>query len=220
MSYILDALKKSEQARSQHASPDRTASSSTHATRPSNRLWILLGCIAIITVAVALTNHKTSDSQKSTININPVHSTQAIFTGSPERPTVISVQAPLRPTPVASPSRFQAVLHPENPTPSNLPDVKKPGLPQTAAVPAKYDNKHPIPTLHELPESTRTNIPPIHIEGHIYDANPAKRMVIINGFIAREGEWVGDHLQLITITADGVLMAYKKTYFHMHTFGH
>jgi len=75
-----------------------------------------------------------------------------------------------------------------------------------------------IGSLSELPVSVQRSLPAINIEGHIYDDNPATRMVIVNGKIRREKQTIGNGLRLEEITPDGVILSYQGNVFHLGVF--
>lgn len=52
------------------------------------------------------------------------------------------------------------------------------------------------PSLANLPEELRRQVPPIGIGGSVYSALPANRMLIVNGQVLREGGTVAAGLQL------------------------
>jgi len=69
-------------------------------------------------------------------------------------------------------------------------------------IPATQEKEDP-PRRVDLPVHIQQALPPIRIEGHIYDANPSARMVIINGHVRREGQQLEGGLRLEGITETG-----------------
>jgi hypothetical protein len=69
--------------------------------------------------------------------------------------------------------------------------------------------------LKELPIEIRKSIPEISMAGHVYSEIPARRMIMINNKIVREGERVGDQLKLLRITWDGVILRHVSTDFQI-----
>jgi len=75
-----------------------------------------------------------------------------------------------------------------------------------------------VQSLHELPMAVQQSIPGIKIEGHIYDADPHARMVIINGKVRKEKQTVGSGMTLQEITPSGVIISYQSRVFHLGVF--
>ena len=95
------------------------------------------------------------------------------------------------------------------PAPSSvvyLPEVKKPISPE------RYSN---IPIMHNLPESTRTQLPALELNVHVFSNNPAKRFVYINSVRYSEGAQVSDEITLEEIISTGVILNYGGTYFRI-----
>ena len=80
------------------------------------------------------------------------------------------------------------------------------------------DAEQNIPARHDLPMAIQRALPKIDIEGHIYDENPASRMVIINGRVSHEKQPINGNLSLEEITPDGVILNYQGHVFHMGVF--
>ncbi len=110
-------------------------------------------------------------------------------------------------TPVSPVSRANAQL-------TEMPDI--PDMPDNHAQVSAAESD--IGSLKDLPVSVQQSLPPINIEGHIYDDNPAARMVIINGKIRREKQSLGAMLRLEEITPNGVILSYQGHVFHMGVF--
>ncbi len=70
-----------------------------------------------------------------------------------------------------------------------------------------------VPDFAELPYSTQQKIPETRISVHIYNAEPDKRKVRINGQIYRQGEQVDDDLVIEEITPSSVVFDFSGTLF-------
>jgi general secretion pathway protein B len=75
-------------------------------------------------------------------------------------------------------------------------------------------------SIFELSPAEQRSMPKITIEGHIYDADSQVRMVIINGKVRKENQFVSDGLMLQKITPDGVILDYRGKVFHLGVFDH
>lgn len=72
-----------------------------------------------------------------------------------------------------------------------------------------------IPAIHELPAAMQSQIPALTFASHIYASNPRLRMVSINGRSMREGDGLSAELILLQITQEGVILQFKDTVFNM-----
>lgn len=88
--------------------------------------------------------------------------------------------------------------------------------PQRASIPVAPEPAVPtVPTLQELPEQIRKEIPPIVISGYIYSSNRADRTMLINQRLMREGERIGPDFRLEKMTRDGAIFNYKGYRYQM-----
>jgi len=75
-----------------------------------------------------------------------------------------------------------------------------------------------IPTRQELSGAEQASLPPLHIDGHIYDPSPSRRMIIINGEIAHEKQHMNNGILIEEITPTGAILNHHDTVFHIATF--
>jgi len=61
----------------------------------------------------------------------------------------------------------------------------------------------------QLPGGLQSEIPPLTIAFHAYATRPADRRVMINGEMLRQGETLASGLRVDEITPDGVILGYK-----------
>ncbi len=72
---------------------------------------------------------------------------------------------------------------------------------------APSDNR--VPSLNELPEDLRRQLPALTISGSSYSANPAHRMLIINGQVFHEGERPAAELVLEQIRPNVAVLSFR-----------
>jgi general secretion pathway protein B len=83
---------------------------------------------------------------------------------------------------------------------------------QTAAAPARpapAASAPALPTIWDLPYSTRKDLPAIELSMHVYSADPKQRFVVIKGERRVEGDDVSDDLVLREIRQDGIVLEFK-----------
>jgi general secretion pathway protein B len=234
MSYILDALKKSEQQRQRGAAPSLLATQVTTAAPRHQPAVLFYGLAAALLVAgIAIGMLRPWRAEAPALPSVATKPPEPVVPPSPPAPAHASVDITIRaerPTPVpapvtqAAPSPAGGALKaqlpaPATPTPSvpsataSTPESKvlppaseKPvaGRPQDAAPERR------LMTLAELPVSIQQEIPKLSIMFHIYSGNPKDRLVGINDRILHEGDSVEPGLVLEQITPDGMILTYKE----------
>jgi len=73
-----------------------------------------------------------------------------------------------------------------------------------------------LPLVQDLPSSVQKILPPLKLAGHVYAKDAAKRMIIINNRICREGDLVENQLYLDQILWEGVVLRYQDIRFRMN----
>jgi general secretion pathway protein B len=254
MSYILEALKKSDQERKQGEIPtlesdhaDLTFIYNQRAARRKKRL-ILLSSVCIAIIAVGLWQWRSqADIPGLTGDTAPDQQT-AVVTEPASEPTVQAagpnvadqVSEPAQePAQVTAPAQKSVPPQPLEqvqketgtapvtigdltvmssageiePDPQMQAEQQQPPSPAPVEAGSEPDGK--LPLLSELPAAQQKAIPAIKMAGHVYAEQPARRMIIINNKIVREGERVGDNLKLIRITWDGIILSHNNTVFQI-----
>lgn len=211
MSYILDALKKSELERGNGAIPSvQTIHSSALNYHQQRRLlwpWILIAVLLANvfiflyflqtspdTKAISADERTTENSQASSLNQNraPVE--------NPQYPAPITIASTLPTTTVSAPA-------PQSPA-------------ETKPAPAKVTSAAPISTLgplldiDELPTEIRRQVPSMVFSAHVYSSNPIQRSLVINNRFMEEGDAFSHDLILSEITRSGAIFAFRGYRFH------
>ncbi len=204
MSYILDALKKADQERQQGDVPNlKSSSPSTIQHTPSHRNIIWMMALVII---IALVWFKPWQGQISTQQaVQSVPATQTTANIEPALETPRTIQ----PEPV---QKETGQVQPTSETGTPVPTET------TTATQESTSERVSIPNVMELPAHTQSTLPTIQISGHIYDAVPANRMIIINGRVEREGRYISDNTILDSITENGIILNHSGTLFSMTVF--
>jgi general secretion pathway protein B len=213
VSYILDALRKSDLQRQHGAAP--TLQSTHIAPRASGRsaYWVygVLGTTLIGTgIAIGWLHPwqagqpapvaepispRISGSEPPQIATTPPLPTQSVLTPEP------SVPAPVITPPSPAPSG--AVAHAKAKAQTSNAQTAD------AAGPARSAPGTRVLHMSELPPAIQQEIPPMSISVHAYSAKPGERIVGINNRLLREGGTVPPGLTLDEITPDGMVFSYK-----------
>ncbi|MGI9257632.1 MAG: general secretion pathway protein GspB [Gammaproteobacteria bacterium] len=205
MSFILDALRKSENERQKSAVP---GISDVPAVVESNRIpkWVL-GVIATLSAVVLILGWAWWQSASD----GNVASTTARTSGVIPR----SVTAPPVEDDVRSLARESATTEPPPvvaPAPTPAPDTPAPTVAQTSPAPVDSSRIATAPNMMELVASG-VSLPDLALELHVFSTTPAQRLVRINGASYREGDSLNDGPGVIAITPEGVVLDQRGQYF-------
>ncbi|MET0518583.1 MAG: general secretion pathway protein GspB, partial [Burkholderiaceae bacterium] len=66
-----------------------------------------------------------------------------------------------------------------------------------------------VPTIAELPEALRRELPALAVGGAMYSDTPANRMLILNGQVFHEGDRVAEQLVLERIKLRGAVLVFR-----------
>ena len=210
MSFILDALKKSENDRQEQAEAEfATVPSSLSAPAAPRWLWILGGLLAV-NVIVVLGLMFRSDSQPDTAQ--PI----AMPATAPEVAAVDDADS--FSDQVENARRIQPARRvSESTTP--------PGAAQTSPQPARVRTTSVsvdqlptsasavLPSLIELRANGTLQLPDLHVDIHVYSDVPADRFVFINMNKYKEDSRLDEGPVLKEITSDGVILEFDGTAF-------
>lgn len=93
------------------------------------------------------------------------------------------------------------------------------GLPKTAAEPVSPSSAEPAqrdaPELRDLAPSLRADLPPLRVSMHVFDADPQRRFVLVDGRRLSEGDVLGEGLLLIEIRREGSLLEFRGQRFFL-----
>jgi general secretion pathway protein B len=238
MSYILDALRKSDQQRQRGAAPTLLTTQAT-AGAPKPPAVLLYGLLAAVLVIAGVVIGWLRPWQPE----QPPSATQPLAAKPFEpgqRPTVPTSPA-LLPEMASKSGQEQSVRKPTSAaqhaaepasaaTRQQMPALataETQNTPRKAATAVAKDARMSTPekpagtgleaapqeqkvmTVAELPASIRQEIPRMTISVHAYSPRPADRIVGINDQLLREGGYVAPGLMLEQITPDGMIFSYK-----------
>jgi general secretion pathway protein B len=127
-------------------------------------------------------------------------------------PHTMPPKIPASPPPAANPARTDASAAPPKPAPAPPPPpsaTAKATPPAAAKAPAAAPAEPALPTIWELPFSTRKDIPAVELSMHVYSSDPQQRFVVVKGERHVEGDEIGADLTLLEIRQDGLVLDYK-----------
>ncbi|MBI4291001.1 MAG: general secretion pathway protein GspB [Betaproteobacteria bacterium] len=239
MSYILDALRKSDQQRKRGAAPRLQTVQATAQIRKQPPL-VLYGLFAAILLGAGIAigwwrpwQPERPASISATISEKPLESSpsQAAAPALPavaqEAATKSTQEMPVQESkPASQPLSAPAATAAERRAPApatvetrNRPPEVMTAMPKQGArsVPEKPAGPSPAQSaqneklllITDLPPAIRQELPTMSIAVHAYSSNPKDRLVSINNRMLREGDSVQPGLGLEQITPDGMIFSYK-----------
>ena len=198
MSYILEALKKSQAERqlgelpSIHA-PQVQLQPAPDTGRPVRLpLWAGLGAACAVAAVWWWWPAKTSVAPAPA----PVVAVAPVPAPAPVTPVIAPLPAPL------------VVKAPP-------PPVVKASAPPPAAVVTPASVEEITPGLRDLPEPIQRQIPPIALGGYIYSKDPADRLLLIDKVLRHEGEEVAPGLVLEKLQPKAAIFSFKGYRYRM-----
>lgn len=78
-----------------------------------------------------------------------------------------------------------------------------------AAVTSDSTAQDEAPELRDLDPTLRAELPPLRVSMHVFDADPQRRFVLIDGRRLSEGDGLGEGLLLIEIRREGSLLEFR-----------
>ena len=232
MSFILDALRKSETARRRSEAPDlftTMPSAPEHMpTRPQWPMWTL-GIVGLLSLSAALwllaqraplpspaQANAADDGATKTIATTPaaaqpiVVQPPATVAVTPASAANVAPESPI--TPRVSPSA--PALLPPSPdiTPKrNLPSTPEPlatPLPAPSITPAAPPDGDQIVSLADLDPGSRKQLPRLKLSMHLWNETASQRFVIVDGQRLKEGDVLGE-IMIERITRDGAVLVWR-----------
>ncbi len=227
MSYILDALKKSEQER-ELVRMLRTAGAAGYFWAPARRrLWpaiVILALFAGVTLTVlrwwpaqAPTSVANKITTEGSLPAQPVVTREAPVRTSGPPVTSPVAMAPGRSTTddLAAQARVATTSEPA-PPPARVQASDKAATGQSAnAVATAPMDTAAVPLLREMPADFRRKLPELTVNIHLYSADETENLVYINDQQLRRGEQLEGGIKLEEIVPDGVVLSYAGTYFKL-----
>lgn len=231
MSYILEALKKSEQERTRGIAPNLHSVHSEPFLEGRQVLWIyaLAACVLLAAAAIAWqrpwqTERDTAKQPASphAASAMPSQPPRMVPQAAPDRAPVAAMPEPPvqitarqePPAPVAGDKKEPVVKAPspvaETPAKTMSPTVPAaPSRPKVEppAVPARPQD---LVDFHELPASIRQALDKLVITGYVDSpADPSGQMIAIDNRLLRAGDEISPDLRLEQIAGGKAIFAYK-----------
>lgn len=228
MSYLLEALQKSQKDRDQQLPNLQTPALQIEVPDEAPRSpWIYIAVAALIinslVIVYLLLKPSTSVSLASN-DVAPISTTVASqgVVNAQESPSVASAQA----EPKLS-AKNRVVVQEVNENPSLLSSASKTEAVNTVNVMAaeptiaaiksldrsnEFDPST-VPDVYQLSFDVRSQIPALEMNSHIYAPNQADSFVMINNSSLTPGDTLTPELKLLAVTPDGAVLQFHEVKF-------
>lgn len=208
MSYILEALKKSQAERQLGELPSIHAPQVQLQPAPDTSgqrrlpLWIATGAACAVAAAWWWW-------PAPVVAPAPVAAVAPVAAAPVAVPVPVPAPAPAiapLPAPVvvkAAPPAPAPVIRAVTPPPAPVP------VPAPAPAPVAAPSEEITPGLRDLPEPIQRQIPPVALGGYMYSKDPADRLLLIDKVLRHEGEEVAPGLVLEKLQPKAAIFSFK-----------
>jgi general secretion pathway protein B len=207
MSFILDALKKSESERHRHSGP---VLMDVRIAPPRRRVpvwaWVIAAVLVVNLVVLAWALWRAPEKAEVEGGTAPAALPPPAAIAPAAPPSAAALPASPLPEPTLSPAAPSMPAQP----PSQGPSAPLPA-PQNAQPPAAATPDIDITTLPKVQDllAAGVTLPQLTLSLHVYDPQPANRYVLLNGKRTREGDFTTDGARIVQITATGVVLEWR-----------
>lgn len=234
MSFILDALKKSDSERQRQSGPVlfeiRTAP-----RRGGLPAWaIVLGVLLLVNLVALVwfvTRAPARDAAPTagtaaatTVATTPATASAAMPSATPTAmpavtPPGTAAVLPPRPADATTTSVAAATGAAADPDYTGNPADYEEALPADRPPPAHASRdtaeRNMVPTIAQLPAAIGNQLPPLRLDLHVYATRAADRFVMINMQRLREGDATQDGVRVEEITPSGAILSFRGTRFQL-----
>lgn len=217
MSYILDALNKSEQERRGQQTPGLQTVHRAPPPKTTSKTPIILVIVVFAVINLAGLGYwiMSNEPQPATVVAQQPAANPPATIPASQPQTSSQNQPAVTPTPQVT---EQAVVQ-QTPAVSTVPSTtvdnnQSPGLLITPDSAFQKPTNQPV-RITELPLNVQRQIPDLVFSSHLFSDEPSFRMVNINGKMIREGDMVANDLRLLEISEEGVILGFRHYVFEV-----
>jgi general secretion pathway protein B len=216
MSFILDALHKSETERQQSATPG-LADTRYQSRRRRGHSWvpwliIVLAANALLLLIVLLNRSTDADTATIAVSIDTPENR------SPARvaPSLTTIQTePDTRRPLVEEAAVAATVEPAAP-PAGTADQAPAATAREQRVsndPPAAEEQTSVPSLEQLRLAGLVSLPTLHLDIHVFSQEPSQRFVFVNMAKYREGEQLKEGPRIDEINEAGVVLTHQGNQF-------
>jgi len=211
MSFILDALRKSDNERREQAAPALAAAPQAVAIQ-KRTIWlpilaVILAVNAIVFGAIFLTRDEPMPAAATTLA--PVE--PEVRSLRKEIPVGTAIQKPTNTQAKEMPSSKPAITPAPAAPVTTTPVVTPKPVPGSSATTIQEG----LPSLGQLQAAGLVSTPNLRVDMHVYSGDATKRFVFINMMKYREGDRLPEGPLIEEITPEGLIMVQQGNRFHL-----
>lgn len=207
MSFILDALRKSETERQQQSSAEFAGvPTSSGSPRVPRWLWVL-GLLLVVNLAVLLGLFLGPEGTPPALTSPPIKETRTAVADKPSFAEQVAEARQVAPSKPESDSAPASNREPAGPPAA----AAAPASSAPATIPPRRSLA--LPTIFEVRTNGTIEIPDLHLDIHVYSDVPEDRFVFINMSKQRERSQLAEGPTVEEITPEGVILEYRGTSF-------
>ena len=209
MSFILDALKKSEAERQRKSVPGFADIPDARSIPGSQRWWWVVGGLLALNAAVLLGVFYLPAGTEPPVAAKPV------------RQATIIPEPVDRTAPATSPAAFSDIVaearrnRPPQERPTTTEPQRQDPVPAATGAQSRVTVSEDLSTMGELRADGSLRLPELHLDIHVYSEKPAERFVFINMGKYKEGDRLAEGPAVREIRPDGVVLDQGGTRFLM-----
>jgi general secretion pathway protein B len=205
MSFILDALKKSEAERQRKGTPGIADVPQSSSNAGGNRwLWIIVALLAVNLAVLVVVILRPAADAVSPQELSPPKTSAENTVAASVKPFSDIVADAKRSKP---PATIVPEPAPQTQSPQSPPDT------EPAAPSSRQRVVDGPPSFEELRANGTLQLPDLHLDIHVFSATPAERFVFINMSKYRENSSLVEGPRIQEITPEGVVLEYLGTRF-------
>ena len=215
MSFILDALKKSETERQRADTPALYEMKVAPARRGVAVWLIVLGALLVINVVVlSVVLLRGTRSAAPQIDANTAGTAEPAPTATaPPTPAPASAAPSAAAPPSGATTTAQAPDNAAPGTPAPAADDDAPAVERPASGAAVAD----LPTYEQAASAPGADLPELRLDLHAYASSPADRFVLLNMLNLKEGQSSPAGVRVESITPDGAILSWRGAKFFLHS---
>jgi len=222
MSYILEALKKSDQERQIGHVPDIAQMQAVPKSAPPRwPRWLLLALLlnAVILVVLAWRTWEARRVSEVVEAPSSAPAPAATVPAARDQAPVVTPLSSVSPVPASPPVAPEQAVAPmpgsvmQTPQPTVMDEIEHMPAPESDSAPSVAEMApaavtDTAPRWQDLPLEERTSLPTPRIDVHVFAQEPERRFVLINLRKYHAGDTLDDGATLDAILSDGIVLSY------------
>ncbi|NND53972.1 MAG: GspB domain-containing protein [Gammaproteobacteria bacterium] len=202
MSFILDALRKSEAERQRNRAPG-VADMQRTGTKQSRSLWLpLAALLAGLNIALLALLWFNNERSPDTVPAAPATAPMMPAATVAADDTARSLSDEMA---MDEPARYAAIAPPDSLTQPAADDIEIPPAPVSRPAPVSSDR---MLTVTEAMLNGSLKVQPLRLELHVYSDKPSERFVFINTSRYAEGDKTREGAIVRAINEEGVILSF------------